>query len=181
MVDLMSNIKNLREISGAGFLDCKKALEENNNEIEKSVDYLRKKGLSIANKKSNREAKEGAIGIFSKDNFTVILQINTETDFAAKNDTFLTFVENIANIALGSKNLNLSIDDLNKIDVDGRSVSDLFTDIIAKIGENIILNKLTLIDHSEDSLISTYIHNAYKKNVGKIGVVLKAEVTSLKP
>ena len=81
MSDLMDNIKNLREITGVGFLDCKKALEENDNNIEISVDYLRKKGLAKANKKSTREAKEGAVGIYSNAKFTTIIQVNTETDF----------------------------------------------------------------------------------------------------
>ena len=87
----MDNIKNLREITGAGFLDCKKALEENDNDIEKSIDFLRKKGLAKAGKKISREAKEGAIGIYSNDNLYNTIQINTETDFAAKNDSFLKF------------------------------------------------------------------------------------------
>ena len=81
MGELMSNIKTLREITGAGFLDCKKALEENENDIDTSIDFLRKKGLAKANKKSSREAKEGAVGIYSNDKFTTLLKINTETDY----------------------------------------------------------------------------------------------------
>ena len=91
----MSNldiIKNLRQISGAGFLDCKTALDENDNDIEKSLLYLRKKGLSKVLKKSSRDANEGVVGVFRKSNRVVLLEINTETDFAAKNDVFLDFV-----------------------------------------------------------------------------------------
>ena len=91
MNSLMDNIKNLREITGAGFLDCKKALEENKNDIESSVDFLRKKGLAKANKKSSREAKEGAVGVYSNENITALIKVNSETDFAAKSDTFLDF------------------------------------------------------------------------------------------
>ena len=93
MSNLMDNIKSLRESTGAGFLDCKKALQENNNEIEKSIDFLRKKGLAKAVKKSSREATEGAVGVFMNEKVAVILEINTETDFAAKNAIFLDFVD----------------------------------------------------------------------------------------
>ena len=97
MSDLMEGIKNLREITGAGFLDCKKALEENNLDIDSSIDFLRKKGLAKANKKSSREAKEGAIGVYSNSKISTIIQINTETDFAAKNEVFLNFMDEIGN------------------------------------------------------------------------------------
>ena len=88
MLNLMDSIKNLRETTGAGFLDCKNALQENNNDIEKSIVFLRKKGLAKAVKKSSREANEGAVGVFMNDQVAVILEINTETDFAAKNAIF---------------------------------------------------------------------------------------------
>ena len=97
MSDLMNNIKDLREMTGAGFLDCKKALEGNDYDIDKSVIFLRKKGLAKANKKSSREAKEGAVGIYSNENIISIIQINTETDFAAKNEIFLNFMDKIGN------------------------------------------------------------------------------------
>ena len=100
MSSLMDNIKSLRELTGAGFLDCKKALQGNNNEIDKSIDFLRKKGLAKAVEKSSREAKEGAVGVFMNDKVAVILEINTETDFAAKNEIFLDFVDEIGRYAL---------------------------------------------------------------------------------
>ena len=105
MSDIINNIKQLREITGAGFLDCKIALEQSNNEIEKSIDYLRKKGLAKAAKKSSRVANEGAVGVFSDQEKTLLIEINTETDFVAKNDLFLKFIEKIANFALESKNV----------------------------------------------------------------------------
>ena len=85
MNNLTSNIKSLRNMTGAGFLDCKKALDENENDIEKSIDFLRKKGLAKASKKSNRVVNEGAVGIYSDDKLVTLIEINTETDFAAKN------------------------------------------------------------------------------------------------
>jgi len=179
MSDLMKNIKNLREITGAGFLDCKKALEENKNDIDNSIDFLRKKGLAKASKKSSREANEGAVGIFSNSNFTNILQINTETDFAAKNEVFLNFMEEIGNFSLNIKDPNLTLEDFNNMIFDNISISDRFKNIISKIGENIILTKLLITKKTEESFISQYIHNPYKKNIGKIAVILKSEVENL--
>ena len=173
MSDLLNNIKNLREMTGAGFLDCKKSLEESGNDLDNAVDFLRKKGLAKANKKSSREAKEGAIGIFSNSNITSILQINTETDFAAKNEIFLNFMDEIGNYSLENNDINLSIDEFNKISYNGITIGDHFKNIIAKIGENIILTKLIKIKKTENEFLSSYIHNSYRKNVGKIGVILK--------
>ena len=115
MSNLMESIKNLREITGAGFLDCKKALEENDNDVEKSIDFLRKKGLAKAGKKTSREAKEGAIGIYTNDNLTTLIQINTETDFAAKNDIFLDFMDLIGKYSLQVSDYKLSIVDFNEL------------------------------------------------------------------
>ena len=96
----LSLIKELREKTGAGFLDCKNALSDNDNNIELSIDSLRKKGLAKATKKSSREANEGAVGFFKNKNISVILKINSETDFSAKSDTFLDFLDSLGNIAL---------------------------------------------------------------------------------
>ena len=109
MPTLTELIKELREKTGAGFLDCKKSLEENNNDIDKSIEYLRKKGLAKASKKSSREANEGAIGIYSKDDNIIILKVNSETDFAAKSETFLNFIDQLGDIALAYDK-----EDLNK-------------------------------------------------------------------
>ena len=176
MSELMNNIKNLREITGAGFLDCKKALEENSNEIESSIDFLRKKGLAKANKKSSREAKEGAIGIYSNDKYSTIIQINTETDFAAKNDVFLNFMDLIGNFSLQQNPIDLSLETFKEILLDEVSVNDHFKNIIAKIGENIVFSKLVVVNNPDKNLLSSYIHNPYRKNIGKIAVVLKSKV-----
>jgi len=176
MSDLMNNIKDLREMTGAGFLDCKKALEENDYDIDKSVSFLRKKGLAKANKKSSREAKEGAVGIYFNENIVSIIQINTETDFAAKNETFLDFMDKIGNFSLSMNDHNLTLSNFNNLIFEDSTVDDHFKGIISKIGENIILSKLIFIKINEKLMISSYIHNSYRKNIGKIAVVLKTNV-----
>ena len=177
MSNLMDNIKSLRESTGAGFLDCKKALQENNNEIEKSIDFLRKKGLAKAVKKSSREAKEGAVGVFMNDKVAAILEINTETDFAAKNEIFLDFVDEIGRYALNiNDSLSFTLEDFLNQSIGGKKISEYFTDIIAKIGENIVLRRLSYVSKDSNSEFYSYTHNAYKPNIGKICVLLKAEV-----
>ena len=177
MSNLMDNIKSLRESTGAGFLDCKKALQESNNEIEKSIDFLRKKGLAKAVKKSSREAKEGAVGVFMNDKVAAILEINTETDFAAKNEIFLDFVDEIGRQALNVNNsLSFTLEDFLNQSIGGKKISEYFSDIIAKIGENIVLRRLSFVSKDSNSEFYSYTHNAYKTNIGKICVLLKAEV-----
>ncbi|MDC0037756.1 translation elongation factor Ts [Alphaproteobacteria bacterium] len=171
MSDLMEGIKNLREITGAGFLDCKKALEANNHDIDLSIDFLRKKGLAKANKKSSREAKEGAIGVYFNNKISTIIQINTETDFAAKNEVFLNFMDKIGNFSLEIKDKNYSFKNFLDSTHDGRIISDYFKDIIAKIGENIVLTKLYINEHKQN-YFSYYVHNSYKKNIGKLATFI---------
>ena len=177
MNDLMNNIKNLREITGAGFLDCKKALSENNNDIDKSINFLRKKGLAKAVKKSSREANEGVIGVFSNNSSTVLLEINTETDFAAKNEIFLNFVEKIGKYLLNSSNEKLQKTDtfLNS-DFDNKKISEHFTEIIAKVGENIVLKRIKVFIKEEGMEIFSYTHNNYRNNIGKICAILVAQI-----
>ena len=177
MSNLMDNIKSLRESTGAGFLDCKKALQENNNEIEKSIDFLRKKGLAKAVKKSSREAKEGVVGVFMNDKVAAILEINTETDFAAKNKIFLDFVDEIGRYTLNvNDSMSYTLEDFLNQSIGGKKISEYFTDIIAKIGENIVLRRLSFVSKDSNSEFYSYTHNAYKPNIGKICVLLKAEV-----
>jgi len=166
----MSNlnlIKELREKTGAGFLDCKNALSENDNNVEQSIDSLRKKGLAKATKKSSREANEGAVGFYKNENISVILKINSETDFSAKSDTFLNFLDSIGKIALNTNNANLSLDDFLKIEDNSKTVSDLLTEMIAKIGENLLINDFKVFDNKE-AKVNYYVHNPYRKNIGKI-------------
>ena len=179
MNNIMVNVKNLRDMTGAGFLDCKKALEANDQSIEKSIVYLRKKGLAKANKKSSRQTNEGAIGLYSNEAKTVLIQINTETDFAAKNEVFLNFMNEIGGFALEVDNINISLENFVKLSFRNKIISEYFTDIITKIGENIILSQLIIVPSNDGCMISTYIHNAYKKNIGKIAVVLKSKINEI--
>ena len=160
-------IKELREKTGAGFLDCKNTLKENNNNIEESIDSLRKKGLAKASKKSSREAKEGAVGFFSNDKISIILKINSETDFSAKSDTFLDFLDLIGKIALKQNDKSLNLENFLNIKYNDKSVSDLLKEMIAKIGENLIINDLKIFSNKELN-VNFYIHNPYRKNIGKI-------------
>ncbi len=160
-------IKELREKTGAGFLDCKNALKESNNDINLSIDSLRKKGLAKANKKSSREAKEGAVGFFCNENMSVILKINSETDFSAKSDTFLDFVDYLGDLAIKTNDYNLDLKKFMNYSHNDKTVSDVITEMIAKIGENIIINDLKIIENKQLNL-NYYIHNPYRKNIGKI-------------
>ena len=105
MSNITELIKELREKTGAGFLDCKKSLEDNDNDIEKSIEALRKKGLAKASKKSDRAAIEGAVGVYSNENITALIKVNSETDFAAKSDTFLDFLDSLGNLVLENNTL----------------------------------------------------------------------------
>ena len=167
MADDLRLVKDLRDKTGAGFLDCKNALSENNNDIELSIDSLRKKGLSKASKKSSREATEGAIGFYKNDNVSIILKINSETDFSAKSDTFLDFLDLIGGIAINQNNPALTLDTFLTVKTNDKSVSELLTEMIAKIGENLIINDLQVFDNKEIN-VNYYIHNPYRKNIGKI-------------
>jgi len=159
-------IKELREKTGAGFLDCKKSLEDNDNDIEKSIEALRKKGLAKASKKSDRAAIEGAVGVYSNENITALIKVNSETDFAAKSDTFLDFLDSLGNLVL-ENNSNIDKEQFLKLQFEKGTVQDYFNSMIAKIGENLILNDL-LIKENKNSNYSFYIHNSYRKNIGKI-------------
>ncbi len=166
MASITDLIKELRTKTGAGFLDCKKSLEDNNNDIEKSIEALRKKGLAKASKKSDRAAIEGAVGVYSNENFTALIKVNSETDFAAKSDTFLDFLDSLRNLVL-ENNSNIDKEQFLKLKFENGTVQDYFNSMIAKIGENLILNDL-LVKENINSNYSFYIHNSYRKNIGKI-------------
>ncbi len=166
MSSITELIKELREKTGAGFLDCKKSLEDNNNDIEKSIEALRKKGLAKASKKSDRAAIEGAVGFYSNEKISALIKVNSETDFAAKSDTFLDFLDSLGNLVL-ENNTNIDKEQFLKLQFENGTVQDYFNSMIAKIGENLILNDL-LIKENINSNYSFYIHNSYRKNIGKI-------------
>ena len=166
MTGITELIKKLREKTGAGFLDCKKSLEENDNDIEKSIEALRKKGLAKASKKSDRTANEGAVGIYSNKDLTVLIKVNSETDFAAKSNTFLDFLDTLGELILVN-NKNITKQQLLDLKYENGKVQDYFNSMIAKIGENLILNDL-IIKENINSNYSFYIHNSYRENIGKI-------------
>ena len=172
MTNISELIKDLRAKTGAGFLDCKNALSENENDIDKSVEHLRKKGLAKASKKTSREANEGAIGIFSNEKVLTVIKVNSETDFAAKSDIFLEFLNELGNIVLSSENYKIDKESFLNIKYKEGLVSDFINNMIAKIGENLILNDL-LIFEKDKTNFTYYIHNSYKKNIGKIISILE--------
>ncbi len=177
MVDVVNLIKDLRNKTGAGFLDCKKALLQNNNNLEEAIEFLRKKGLAKASKKTSREANEGAVGIYSDENLVVIIKVNSETDFAAKSDTFLNFLDELGAFVLNQNNANISKEDFLNLSYKQVTISDFFKSMIAKIGENLILNDLIIIKNNQD-YSSYYIHNSYRKNIGKIISLIKYQTNN---
>ena len=158
-------IKELRERTGAGMLDCKKALEENGGDIEKAIDWLREKGIAKAAKKSGRVAAEGLVfaAVSADRKKGAILEFNSETDFVAKNDEFKNFGEKLVQLSL--EHDLTSEEELNAFELEGKKVEDNLTELIAKIGENMNIRRLKLV--STDGFIETYIHLG-----GKIGVLL---------
>ena len=175
MSSITELIKELREKTGAGFLDCKKSLEDNNNDIEKSVEALRKKGLAKASKKSDRSAIEGAVGVYSNKNITALIKVNSETDFAAKSDTFLDFLDSLGDLILDNNTIIEKEQFLN-LPFEKGTVKDYFNSMISKIGENLILNDL-IIKENKNSNYSFYIHNSYRKNIGKIISLIEYSTT----
>ena len=159
------NIKNLRLKTGAGMMDCKKALEENKGDLNAAADWLRKKGITTAQKKSSRDASDGLITIEENRNHAVIIEINSETDFVARNEDFQIFCKKIARYALDKK-----IKDLNYL-IDLDIIKADLTSMIAKVGENLVIKKLKFIGEGQ-SLVQKYIHGSVNSNSGKIGVVL---------
>ncbi len=168
-------VKELREKSGAGMMDCKKALVECNGIFEEAVDWLRTKGLSAAAKKSGREAAEGLIAIAVEGNKAAIIELNAETDFVARNDKFQALARNIAKVALKT---HQNIEQLKEAAYPegSQTVAGAITDHIAIIGENMNLRRVGYlsVDHG---VIASYMHNAISEGLGKIGVLLALEST----
>ena len=158
-------VKELREKSGAGMMDAKKALTENDGDMEVSMDWLRTKGLAKAAKKSSRTAAEGLVAVAVSGGKGVAVEVNSETDFVGKNADFQAMVSKIAGAALGAG----SVEALATTDVDGKPVSELITDAIAKIGENMSLRRMSTV--SADCVVS-YVHNSVADGMGKIGVLV---------
>ncbi len=167
-MSVIEKVKELRDVTGAGMQDCKNALKENNNNIEKSIEYLRKKGVLKAAKKSTRDAAEGLIILGENDKSIILTEINSETDFVAKNAEFTKFCKKISEISTNANNLN----DLNNLEIDGVVIKDLIVSLVSKIGENIKLRRFKKI-LKENFKTDFYIHNKVNNSSGKIISVLK--------
>ncbi|WP_296765776.1 translation elongation factor Ts [Sediminimonas sp.] len=160
-----AQVKQLRDSTGAGMMDAKKALTETDGDMDAAVDWLRTKGLSKAAKKSGRTAAEGLVAVSIEGNTGVAIEVNAETDFVAKNAEFQGMVADIARAALKVDD----VDALAQADIGGKSVADTLTDKIAKIGENMSLRRMRKLQG--DTLVS-YVHNAMADGMGKIGVLV---------
>ena len=160
----LENIKKLREITGVGFSDCKLAIAENNGDIEKSIEYLRKKGIAKANKKMERVAADGLVSISENKNKFSIVEVNSETDFVAKNDDFIKFVEEISKVSLLSSGKLENI--LNSKMDNAKTVQENLISLISKIGEKITIRRCDFLD-TVNSINFSYIHTAVKKKPWK--------------
>ena len=173
MADITAaTVKELREISGAGMMDCKKALNETNGDIEAAIDWLRTKGLAAAAKKAGRQAAEGLVGVVVKGKKGAVVEVNSETDFVAKNDQFQGFVKAAADLALET---GADIDALAAArHPEGGTVGEKLTANIATIGENQALRRAKSVEVAEGAVVS-YVHNAAAPGLGKIGVLVALE------
>ena len=166
-----ADIKELRDKSGAGMMDCKKALNESDGNVEKAIEWLRKKGINTAQKKSSRSASEGLVTVNIVKNKGVVIEINSETDFVARNENFQKFCEDVSYSCIENEINNVE-DLLNENYLQsGITVQEKLTEIISKIGENIVIRKLIFVNEEENKL-QKYIHNSINEFSGKIGVLL---------
>ena len=169
-------VRDLREKTGAGMMDCKKALVESNGDMEAAIDWLRKKGLSAAAKKSGRVAAEGLVGTATGPTVGAMVEVNAETDFVARNESFQNFVAEVAGLALS---VGEDVEALKAATYPGtmHSVQDELTRLIATIGENMTIRRARVFRVSE-GVVAAYVHNAVKPGLGKIGVLVAVESSS---
>ena len=175
--NILDKVKKLRELTGVGFKDCKNAIDNCNGDIEKSVEFLRVRGIAKANKKMERIAADGLVCISEKENKFSIIEVNSETDFVAKNNEFIKFVEEVSNLALLSSG---KMEDIliSKME-NKKNVKDNLVNLISKIGEKITLRRSDFIG-TKEHFNFFYIHAPIKKNIGKIGVLVSLKTTKPK-
>src|ERR1700674_552391 len=164
-------VKELRDRTGAGMMDCKTALIETNGDMEAAVDWLRKKGLAKAAKKAGRLAADGLIGLSVKGNKGALVELNSETDFVARNDLFQGLVKMVANVAL---EVGADVDKINATKAGSLTIADSIAETIAKIGENMTLRRASTLTVGK-GVIASYMHNSVTDGLGKIGVVVALE------
>jgi elongation factor Ts len=175
--NLLDKVKKLREITGVGFKDCKHAIDESNGDIEKSIEFLRKKGIAKAGKKMERVAADGLVCINEKKNNFSMIEINSETDFVARNNEFIEFVQEVSELALEQSG---KIEDILISEMKNKKkVKDNLVDLISKIGEKITFRRSAFIN-STNVINFSYVHSSIKKNIGKLGVLLSIETTKSK-
>lgn len=170
-----AQVKELREMTGAGMMDCKAALAETNGNMEAAVDWLRKKGISKADKKAGRTAAEGLIGVASDASSAVAVEVNSETDFVARNDRFQEMVHNIATVALGTDGTTSAVG-AAPYPGTGKSVVDTIKDAIGTIGENMNFRRSAKLSVPQGA-VATYVHNAVADGLGKMGVLVAIETS----
>ncbi|MEM5584993.1 translation elongation factor Ts [Roseibium sp. AS2] len=161
-------VKELREKSGAGMMDCKTALKETGGDMEAAVDWLRTKGLAKAAKKAGRVAAEGLVGVAAADNKAAVIELNSETDFVARNEGFQELVSKVAGVANSTDG---SVEAVAAADLGGKSVADTITEAIGTIGENMTLRRSAVLSVSE-GVVATYVHGQVADGLGKIGVLV---------
>jgi len=166
-----SMVKELRDKTGAGMMDCKAALGESGGDLEAAVDWLRKKGLAKAAKKAGRVAAEGLIGVALTPSKGVVVEVNSETDFVARNDLFQGLVKMIADVALDA---GADVDKILAARVGDRTVADAITETIAKVGENMTLRRAAALSVGK-GIIAGYVHNSVADGLGRIGVIVAFE------
>lgn len=171
-----AKVKELRETTGAGMLDCKKALVEANGDMDQAVDWLRKKGLASAAKKASRIAAEGLVSVYVEDGKGAIAEVNSETDFVAKNDMFQEYVADAAKVALMAAGEVCDMKTFNCPKC-GKTFEERLTDLIAKIGENMNLRRAAMLK-VDNGVVAAYLHNSCGNNLGKIGVLVALESTA---
>ena len=171
----MEMIQKLRETSGAGMMDCKKALVETNGDVDAAVDWLRKKGISSAAKKADRVAAEGLVAAVTNGTKGLVLEVNCETDFVGKNTEFQALVTAIAEAALAADTTD--IEKIKTLTVNGMPAQEALTNLIAKIGENMNIRRAEMLTVSS-GMVATYIHNAATDKTGRIGVMVALESTA---
>ncbi|AKI00837.1 translation elongation factor Ts [Hoeflea sp. IMCC20628] len=168
-------VKELRDKTGAGMMDCKKALAENAGDMEAAVDWLRAKGIAKADKKSGRTAAEGLIAVASEGKSAVVVEVNSETDFVARNDGFQDLARSIATVALTTDGSDAAVAAAT-VPSTGKSVTDTVKDAIGHIGENMSFRRSAKLS-VDDGVVATYVHNAVADGLGKLGVIVAVKST----
>jgi elongation factor Ts len=170
-----AQVKELRDATGAGMMDCKAALAETNGDMEAAVDWLRKKGISKADKKAGRTAAEGLIGVASDAGSAVVVEVNSETDFVARNEAFQEIVRSVAQVALATDGSAEAVS-AAAYPGTGKSVADTIKDAVGTIGENMSFRRAAKLAVSSGA-VATYVHNAVSEGLGKMGVLVAIETT----